>query len=1331
MPIPAWNEIVATPEWKKLDAVSQGTVYKTYLKDMASVPEWKGLTPKDKFTVVRQMELDAGWTKPDEFKANNPNLYAAGMTLANLPTSLKEAGESVLSGVTLGVSDKIKEGAVKLSNMVTGGKATGKYESIVPGEDYEPVNQYVKTVADIAGSFAPIGAVAKGVGLLTKGAKFLSKSKYVEPAAKVAGWAGAGAAYDATRGMITEGKVPTGQDTANSAAMWGGIEGIMQTLGWGGRLTMGVNRLAKSWGISNKEALRVILDDAKANNLPISHYAKDYSRLQEHMAKMGEQADPLKVKIESAADDFVNRVEELSNKKAKQGKVGTYQDLTGDLKAEEAYRPIDAERAAQPKMFNGKVPDVERIDPELAKKTDEFMFRKYFPVKQKFGDRVPKEPEVVEESTQEVGESWPPKKNIPVSIEGMGIKDNTKSFKDGTQLFSAVPGATAGIETDENGNVVGFNEKTAALGMMAGLAGVKLHGKFKGEVGKTLSRDEIVALRNEARQSGKPFDEHLRSKGFTHKDIINVVTAIRQEGTKAAYDTLKGTLEVGELPKRIGRGVEGRGGINLERQDLSDQVKQAEAFLLETRPDKVITHKETMTRATELAQNPDAMLKIFNKVKMGSGLNQYESTAMRIANASHASQLEGIIEHAKPEEMNQLLEQFRDNILSKTADAGSMAGRVLNAQKIIVGPIEALKAAQKIRSNLSDAQWQKFQEMNKHGLFNDPYMVKQWLKTIDDPKVMDYVYEYWYNAILSGIPTHIVNVASNTMWQMFQIPHRALVGTLDMIGSKITGKQRETYVSEIIPMLAGYKTGFKTGREGAKEMIRTGELLQFESKWAREMGEMIGSFDRSPNSTLRKIAPAVTAPTRALRAMDVWANSMAFDAQTNALLHRLGMQKGLRGEKLESFVDDYLMNPDKIPQDIREGAAQFAKYSTFMDDPGKISDAISKLRNTGFDIEKFNIGEVKPLVFIVPFVQTIGNLMKRGIEMTPGVGLALSKGQRATEVIAKQIEGAILAAPVLYKVMQGEITGQVPKDAAEREAFYREGKMPWSVKLGDTWYQYRRIEPFNTAIAAAVNAYEQINKAKEGSSIIDISANLVDNFVTNILDSSYMQGLTNALDKYGKRQGMIERTAAGFIPYSGLLRSFDRAAEAVTEGKVGVRDNTTMKGSLAQVIPFWHGGRPIKVDVFGKEKLVEGNAFRQWLPYKMSEAKNDPVEKELARLKYFPSLPNKNAKISSLTLPIDEKEYNEFVIKTGKETKQYFDLAVHHPEYQAMTDVEKQKHLKSVYEDIKDTYSSPMKAKAFWRQYKSSTPETKKKMLDIVNNSEISDDLMDALEQYK
>ena len=211
----------------------------------------------------------------------------------------------------------------------------------------------------------------------------------------------------------------------------------------------------------------------------------------------------------------------------------------------------------------------------------------------------------------------------------------------------------------------------------------------------------------------------------------------------------------------------------------------------------------------------------------------------------------------------------------------------------------------------------------------NPLEVERFIKRLGDPLLMDYVYEFWYNSILSGIPTHVVNIVSNTLWGTYQVPFRALSGGLDALITKFTGKQRERFVSEIVPMLAGMTRGWKSGAKRAGKVIVTGQTpIELETKWDLDMGGSVGAFERSPHLVLRKIAPLMSGVGRALRASDVWSNSIAFDAQLNALAKRMVKKEGLKGKAAEDREMELRKNPTT---GMINDAKDYAKYSTFMD----------------------------------------------------------------------------------------------------------------------------------------------------------------------------------------------------------------------------------------------------------------------------------------------------------------------------------------------------------------------------------------------------------------
>ena len=366
---------------------------------------------------------------------------------------------------------------------------------------------------------------------------------------------------------------------------------------------------------------------------------------------------------------------------------------------------------------------------------------------------------------------------------------------------------------------------------------------------------------------------------------------------------------------------------------------------------------------------------------------------------------------------------------------------------------------------------------------------------------------------------------------------------------------------------------------------------------------------------------------------------------------------------------------------------EFAKYTTFMTDPGKISAGIMRMR-----------GDVPGGRFIIPFVNTIGNLLKRGVEMTPGLGLTLAKGQNPAEVAAKQIEGAIISLFALHKAHKGEMTGGLPENKNEREAFYRQGKKPWAIKVGYTWVEYRRAEPYNTILASTHTAYNRIKNAKDEETATDIFFNMSKDFKNNLIDSSYLQGVTTILNRHGSAKGVAPRLASSFVPYSSFFRSIDRAYEAATEGSAKVRGGNEWLKAFGQTIPGLPK-TPVKLNVWGEEIELQGGVFRQWLPYRWSKETTDVTEQSLEKLKVYPGLPKKKFRYKRKNYKLDEDIYRNFTIKYGKRAKEYLDIKFSQPLWQKALKNEKQHNrLRSKIDSKLKSLSSKEKRRAIREQ---------------------------------
>lgn len=488
-------------------------------------------------------------------------------------------------------------------------------------------------------------------------------------------------------------------------------------------------------------------------------------------------------------------------------------------------------------------------------------------------------------------------------------------------------------------------------------------------------------------------------------------------------------------------------------------------------------------------------------------------------------------------------------------------------------------------------------------------------------------------------------------------------------------------MNEILPMLAGYKAGFGKGARQIWSRKKSKEFQEIETKWTLEVGRIAGAFERSPYKILRKAAPLITPPTRFLRFMDAWTGQMGYEAHARSMARRAANEKGLTGETQKAFEKEYL---ETRQAEYHEPSMAQAQYSNFTDKPDPWTQKIVDIRNVPV------LGPAMRLT-ILPFVNTISNLAKRGVEMTPGVGIGkeaisrgMGRGQYTPEVIAKQIEGLTISSYIISKIVDGEITGPMPQGKAERESWYRQKKKPWAIKYGDTWYEFRRMEPFNTVISMTHTAYKAIEKAmtdpdKNIDQATQIMTDLALGIKENLIDGSYFQGMQALFDRHDKRRGAVPKWTASWVPYSSFWRSMNRAYEVATEGEAKPREGNEWVKAFSQVIPGLPKG-PTKLDVWGNESVIPGGVLRQWLPYKWAKETDDPLEKELARLNIYPARPPETLIYRNEKFDIPQKLYRKYAVATGAEAYQKLSAKIKEEDYKAKSDEKKIKTLQKRFD---------------------------------------------------
>jgi len=264
--------------------------------------------------------------------------------------------------------------------------------------------------------------------------------------------------------------------------------------------------------------------------------------------------------------------------------------------------------------------------------------------------------------------------------------------------------------------------------------------------------------------------------------------------------------------------------------------------------------------------------------------------------------------------------------------------------------------------------------------------------------------------------------------------------------------------------------------------------------------------------------------------------------------------------RLKRLSQETKINPS--PELISK-CSDIADYRLFRAEGSKVANALFKIRDWGFEIPK--VGNVQPLKYVIPFVRTPVNLVKYGFERSP-LGIfnpkllhnLATKNPEAADQLARVVMGSIAAAAIGVYFGQGKITGAVPKSVTERARFYEEGKQPFSIRVGDKWVSYQRLEPFNqmfNQVAVVVEAID--NKDKQGldQKIWDAATGIGKNFVSQTYMSGVLE-IMNAMsepEKYGQNLITNIATALG-VPASSLTRTATQALDRTIRQPEGVAE---------------------------------------------------------------------------------------------------------------------------------------------------------------------------------
>lgn len=520
------------------------------------------------------------------------------------------------------------------------------------------------------------------------------------------------------------------------------------------------------------------------------------------------------------------------------------------------------------------------------------------------------------------------------------------------------------------------------------------------------------------------------------------------------------------------------------------------------------------------------------------------------------------------------------------------------------------------------------------------------------------VQAWWYANILSNYTTHIVNFVATGQ----NVAAEAFLAVGNVAWRKPT---------LALAPLRGLAKGLRLGVNSAYDAMGTGVSLprsaeKFDtpndleaardrlSLVLRYVPRLLKASDTFWQSGLREMRAYELAVSEALAAgktrptAEIWtdahnrlygADALLADAQATARqeLPELGSANPaanlLREAQYQMRVHElFTAGRDKA---LAEAAVGYAAREAFN---GELEGGLGYVMSGVSRITEWERGGVKPIKFIIPFVNIITNVTNKTLDWTPygyvravrgSVGIGMGQGptrkvrqftaEERGKLAAKATMGALAIGAALAHLTAESISAAGPDEPEKKKLLQQTGWQPYSLHLGDKWVSYKET-PLYFALAAVATLKE--DEAYNGRSFESDATGYADRAflvtfaglkatvmntplksVQELLDVFSTQGpgtsITDRFTRWGKRT--VAYSGQALIPLSSLTRQLLRDYEAVMN--LPRREANTVVQTLLQDVPGAMGRGGIAYDQLGNPQMVDTDRLVSEAQYRDEDTK--------------------------------------------------------------------------------------------------------------------------------
>jgi len=273
---------------------------------------------------------------------------------------------------------------------------------------------------------------------------------------------------------------------------------------------------------------------------------------------------------------------------------------------------------------------------------------------------------------------------------------------------------------------------------------------------------------------------------------------------------------------------------------------------------------------------------------------------------------------------------------------------------------------------------------------------------------------------------------------------------------------------------------------------------------------------------------------------------------------------------------------------------------------------------------------------VMPFVSTPVNILKFFGQRTLPMDLPISRSlhkrymdefSSADPMVQAAARGRLAAGTALWSsaaalAFSGKLTGNGPERASERKILQETGWQPYSIKVGDKYISYQRLDPFATffGMAADIAEYQRNIEHEDETILQTIVPALLIGVSQNVLKKSYMTGIQQIVDAASQPQQKLDAFLRTRI--SSYVPAVLGQAAGSMDGDDAIREARTVLEALKKKIPG-AGDLDPRRNVLGEVVKQPNRVGPDYIsPVVMTSRKKDAIMDEMAKAQHAFSMPS-------------------------------------------------------------------------------------------------------------